>query len=138
MNTLQRAALYFAAAALGGLAVVLTAWAFGQIGIADALGLPLKPGLDKNFIYRMMVWGGIWGMLFLIPVPIRPLWLKGLIMTLAPVLAAFLIFIPMAGGQPFALQWGILAPFYIYVVNAPWGLVTAYLGRALGADSSAA
>ena len=48
MTLLRRAALYFAAAAIGGLAVVLTVWAFGQIGIADRVG-SLTPGKDADF-----------------------------------------------------------------------------------------
>lgn len=125
---LTRAALYYAAASLGGLAVALTAWALGRIGVPDILGVAIKPELELGWIYRVMVWGGIWGLIFLLPVNVKPLWLKGALMTLAPVLAAFVIFIPMRGGAMFALDRGALAPLYIYLINIPWGFVTAYLG----------
>jgi len=130
---LTRVALYYAAASLGGLAVVLTAWALGQAGVPDVLGVALKPKLELPWLYRAVVWGGLWGLVFLLPVNIQPLWLKGLVLTLAPVLAALVYFIPMRGGAMFALDRGALAPFYIYAINIPWGLVTAYLGRRLGA-----
>ena len=42
MTLMQRAALYFTAAALGGMAVVLTVWALG----ADRLGRPVR-GVDQ-------------------------------------------------------------------------------------------
>jgi hypothetical protein len=123
-----RAALYYAAASLGGLAVVLTAWTLGQLGVADALGVAVKPKLELPWIYRAVVWGGLWGVVFLLPLTVRPLWLKGLLFTLAPVVAALVYFIPMRGGAMFALDRGALAPLYIYLINIPWGLVTAYLG----------
>ena len=134
MTLLQRAALYFTAAALGGLAVVLTVWGFGQIGVADLFGVNIKPALAKAFIYKQMVWGGLWGLIFLLPVAIRPLWLKGLVMTLAPVIVALTVFIPRSPWGFLGLGAGALTPVYIYLVNVPWGLVTAYLGRALKAD----
>lgn len=137
MPTLRRAALYYAAASIGGLAVAVTAWSFGRIGVADAFGVAIKPAFELPWLYRAMVWGGIWGLIFLLPIPIRPLWLKGLILTLAPVLASLMYFGPLRGGVLFALDKGELAPFYVYLINIPWGLVTAYLGRAIGGEERA-
>lgn len=134
MTLLQKAALYFAAAALGGLAVVLTVWACGQYGVADLFGVAIKPQLAKGFIYKQMVWGGIWGLIFLLPLTIKPLWVKALVMTLAPVIVALVVFIPKGPGGFLGLNFGTLTPLYIFLVNIPWGLVTAYLGRALKAD----
>jgi hypothetical protein len=45
-----------------------------------------------------------------------------------------LVFVPARGGALFALDKGALAPFYIYGINIPWGLATAYIGRWLAAD----
>lgn len=136
MTLMQRAALYFTAAALGGLAVVLTIWFLGQVGVADLFGVAVKPPLEKTFIYRLMVWGGIWGLIFLLPIPIRPLWVKGLAMTLAPVLLALCVLFPMAGRGFLGLELGTATPLYIYLVNIPWGLVTVFLGHALKADEA--
>ena len=134
MNLLQRAALYFTAAAIGGLAVVITVWGLGQIGVADLFGVAVKPPLAKAFIYKQMVWGGIWGLIFLLPVALKPLWLKGLVMTLAPVIVALVVFFPLGGAGMLGFNLGTLTPLYIFIVNIPWGLVTAYFGRALKAD----
>jgi len=134
MTLLQKAALYFTSAALGGLAVVLTVWAGGQYGVADLFGVAIKPQLAKGFIYKQMVWGGIWGLIFLLPLAIKPLWLKALVLTLAPVIVALTIFFPKGGLGMMGLERGTLTPLYIYLVNIPWGLVTAYFGRALKAD----
>jgi hypothetical protein len=135
---LIRTALYYAAASPGGLAVVLSAWVRGQIGEADRPGVAIKPKLEPTWVYRAMVWGGLWGLIFLVPIKIEPLWLKGALLTLAPILAAFVYFIPMRGPAMFALDKGALAPPYIHVSNLPWDLLTAYLGRAMGAAERAA
>ncbi len=132
----RNAALYYAAASLGGLAVALTAWLLGTIGVPAIMGVDLQPALERATIYRLMVWGGIWGLIFLLPIAIRPLWLKALLLTLAPVLVALLVVVPSRGGELLLLDKGALAPLYIYLINIPWGLVTAYLGRMLGADGS--
>lgn len=129
-----RAALLYAAASLGGLAVALTAWGLGAAGVADAVGVGIKPPMQLPWLYKLVVWGGLWGLIFLIPLRLGPLWLKALVLTIAPVLAALVIFIPLRGGAMFALDAGPLAPFYIYAINIPWGLVTAYAGRWFGAE----
>lgn len=134
---LRRISLYYAAASLGGLAVALTAWVLGSAGVPDMMGVALKPALEKATIYRLMVWGGIWGLVFLLPFSLRPLWLKGLVLTIAPVAVALLVVVPLRGGEMLLLDKGALAPLYIYLINIPWGLVTAYLGRMIGAEERA-
>ncbi len=136
MSLIQRAALYFTAAALGGLAVVITVWGFGQIGVADLFGVAVKTALAKEFIYKQMVWGGIWGLIFLLPIGLKPVWLKGLVLTLAPVIVALVVLFPQGGAGMLGLNLGTLTPLYIFIVNIPWGLVTAYVGHALKADTA--
>ncbi|MGD9867087.1 MAG: hypothetical protein AB7U38_03700 [Hyphomicrobiales bacterium] len=131
---LHSAAAYYAAGSLGGLAVALTIAGLGAAGVPALLGVDLNPPLTLPWIYKLMVWGGIWGLIFLLPIPVAPFWLKCVVLTIAPVLAALVIFGPMAGGALFALDKGALAPLAIYLANIPWGLVTGYGGRLFGAD----
>jgi len=135
MTLITRAALYYTAASVGGLAVALTAWGLGKAGVADALGVGISPPMQLPWLYKMIVWGGLWGLIFLLPVRIGPLWLRALILTLAPVLVALTVFVPLRGGALFALDKGVIAPFYIYAINIPWGLATAFLGRWFGAQT---
>lgn len=131
---LIRTALYYAAASLGGLAVVHSAWILGHIGVADLLGMAIKPKLEPAWVYRAMVWGGLWGLIFLLPIEIEPLWLKGALLTLAPILAAFVYFIPMRGGRAiFALDkrrtGAAVHPRLQPTVGAPHGLSRPGDGR---------
>ena len=60
--------LFFAAGALGGLANSLVAWGFGELGISRALGVSIAPGLTAAWLYPRIVWGGLWGFAFLLPI----------------------------------------------------------------------
>jgi hypothetical protein len=128
----QRGACYMTAAAVGGLAVSLAFWVLGNLGVPHLLGVSgPAPVLELPAIYRNMVWGGLWGLLFLAPVSPDSLWRKAVLLTLAPVLVALVVFIPMRGGSLFGLDRGYVTPIWVYVVNLAWGFTTAYLGREL-------
>ena len=71
-QTLGTAMLAFSAGALGGLANSLAVWLFGALGITLALGVGIAPGLTPAWLYPRIVWGGLWGFLFLLPRPAGP------------------------------------------------------------------
>ena len=59
--------LAFAAGCFGGLVNALAVWLFGALKITAALGVALRPALNAPFLYQRIVWGGIWGLLLLLP-----------------------------------------------------------------------
>ena len=68
MNTLLKTiGMVFAAGALGGLVNGLIVWGFGQLGITTALGVKIAPALTPAMLYARIVWGGMWGVLLLLP-----------------------------------------------------------------------
>jgi hypothetical protein len=132
LTNAQRSACYITAGAIGGLAVTLAFWALGKLGVPHVIGVRgPEPALEAPIIYRNMVWGGLWGLLFLLPMSPVPLWRKALLFTLAPVLVALVVFVPLRGGSLFGLDRGYLTPLWVYVVNLAWGFTTAYLGQAV-------
>lgn len=138
---LNRVGVAFAAGSAGGLATVLTLWLFGALGITAAFGVAadLAPPLTPPLIYPMMVWGGIFGFLFLLPFMRGSVWLRGLIFGLAPTLVQCLIVFPVkldAGVMGFGL--GQLTPVLVLIFNTVWGVVTAYLFVHAGGDSATA
>jgi hypothetical protein len=136
---LNRIGVAFAAGSAGGLATALTLWLFGLLGITTAFGVDLVQPLTPPFIYTMVVWGGIFGFLFLLPVMQGSVWLRGFIFGLVPTVVQCLIVFPvkMHAGM-LGLSLGALTPVFVLIFNTVWGVVTAYLFVRAGGDELAA
>jgi hypothetical protein len=131
---IQRVAICFTAGVVGGLAVVLFSHVLFGLGLSAALGVKAPVSLKSPDIYRPLFWAGLWGVPF--GLSIKTVWnwlyLFGLLYFLAPVLALFIIFLPMSGGGYFGLkQGGPMFAVYLLLVNLPYGIVTALAARAI-------
>ena len=134
MTMIQRVAICFAAGVIGGLAVVLFGFALFESGLTARLRVDFPVHLKSPDIYRPLFWGGLWGIPFglLIGAAWMHLYLFGLLYFLAPVLALFLIFLPMSGAGYFGLQQGgPMFTVYLLLVNLPFGIITALAARAI-------
>ncbi len=115
--------LVFAAGCLGGLANSLAVWSFGALGLTKALGVQLAPALTPGWLYPRLVWGGIWGILFLLPLPRLSMIVQGLILSLGPTLAQLFLVFPLAAQKGvLGLQLGLLTPALVIFFNAIWGI----------------
>jgi hypothetical protein len=134
LNLIQRVAICFAAGAIGGLAVVLFSYVLFELGLSAIFGVKAPISMKSPDIYRPLFWAALWGIPFglLIKATWRRLYLFGLLYFLAPVLALFLIFLPMSGAGYFGLQQGgPLFTVYLLLVNLPYGIITALAARAI-------
>ena len=134
MTLIQRVAICFVAGVVGALAVVLFGQVLFQIGLGPALGAKAPIPLKAPDIYRPLFWGGLWGIPFglLIAAAWRRLYLFGLLYFLAPVLALFLIFLPLRGAGYFGLKTGgPMLMLYLLLVNLPFGIITALVARVI-------
>jgi len=119
-------ALVFAAGALGGLANGLAVWFSGAYGLTAALGVAIAPALTAPWLYPRLVWGGIWGLLFMLPVPRAPWWVRGLVFSLGPSAVQLFVVFPEKTPHGMAgLGLGVLTPLAVVVFNAVWGLAAA-------------
>ena len=137
MNVIQRVAICFTAGVIGALAVVLFSHVLFALGLSEKLGVMAPVSLKSPDIYKPLFWGGLWGIPFgiLINTAWMHLYLFGLLYFLAPVLALFLIFLPMSGAGYFGLrQGGPMFTVYLLLVNLPYGIVTALAARAIIGD----
>ena len=64
---LDRAAVSFAAGAFGALINSPGVWAAGAYGLTASIGVAIAPALTAGWLYPRLVWGGLWGFLFLLP-----------------------------------------------------------------------
>lgn len=131
MANMHAALLVFAAGALGGLANSVAVWLFGVLHVTTALGVAVAPAASPEWLYPRLVWGGLWGFLFLSPTPAGPWWLRGLVFSLGPSLVQLLIVFPIkTDAGLLGLGLGALTPVFVLIFNAVWGLVAAWAIKA--------
>jgi hypothetical protein len=118
--------LAFTAGAVGALANSLLLWLFGAAGLHKLIGVALAPGLSPGWLYPRLVWGGLWGLLFALPVLTRrPPGVRSLIFSLGPSLAAMFYFLPVVAQKGWlGLEFGAAMPALILFYNAVWAIVT--------------
>ena len=122
----RQALIFYAAGTLGALANSLAVWLFGQYGISQSLGVAIAPSLTKYWLYPRLVWGGLWGLLFLLPLVKGSVYLRGLVLSLVPSLVQLFIFYPFYSYHGIAgLELGLLTPVLVLFFNMVWGLATA-------------
>ena len=134
LTLIQRVAICFVAGIIGALAVVLFSLVLFELGISATFGVKAPLSLHPPDIYRPLFWGGLWGIPFGLFVKIawKRLYLFGFLYYLVPVLALFIIFLPMAGAGYFGLhQGGPMFTVYLLLVNLPYGIITALAARAI-------
>jgi hypothetical protein len=134
MTLIQRVAICFAAGVIGALAVVLFSHVPFALGISEKLGVKEPIPSKSPDIYRPLFWGGLWGIPFglLIDAAWTHLYLFSLLYVLAPVLALFLIFLPMSGAGYFGLRrGGPKFTVYLLLVDLPFGIITGLVARAI-------
>jgi len=125
-NLAKNITLVFAAGCFGGLLNSLAVWIFGELGITTALGVSIAPKLSAAWLYPRIVWGGIWGALFLLPLWQRTVLIKGLIYSLGPTLVQLFIVFPMKANKgAMGLDLGMLTPVFVIIFNAVWGVSAA-------------
>ncbi len=134
LTVMQREAICFAAGVVGAVAVVLFSRVLFELGLSATLGVKAPISLKSPDIYRPLFWGGLWGLPFglLAKTVWMRLYLFGLLYFLVPVLALFVVFLPMSGAGYFGLrQGGPMFTVYLLLVNLPFGIITALVARAI-------
>ncbi len=126
MTGIKKISLVFSAGSKGGLINSLAVWLFGAAGITLAFGVKIAPQLSVPWLYPRIIWGGIWGVLFLLPIMQKRLISRGLIFSLAPALVQLLIVFPLkTSAGVMGLGKGLLTPLFVVIFNAIWGLTAA-------------
>ncbi|USD21590.1 hypothetical protein ACJJIX_07875 [Microbulbifer sp. VAAC004] len=128
---LRNLSMCFAVGCFGGLCYALGLWAMGSYGFTRWLGVDLAPHLSNAYLYQRIVWGGLCGLLFLLPW--RNAWLlRGALLSLLP--AAFLLFylLPQRGYDYGAFVLGTMTPLVIVLACAIGGIAASALLRLQG------
>jgi hypothetical protein len=118
--------LCFAAGAFGALVQSLGLVAAGEAGFHRALEVSLAPALTRGFLYRRIVWGGLWGALLALPVGGNR-WIRhGVLIGMVPAAVQLLVFFPYVTRQGFlGLELGWATPLVVVFWNAAWGVLAS-------------
>ena len=123
---MRKLMIFFTAGCLGGLANSIAVWLFGYFGITSSLGVSMAPSLSPSWLYPRIVWGGIWGLLFILPVLQSKLLLKGAILSLLPTAVQLFVVFPLKANKGMAgIDLGLYTPLFVLFFNWLWGFVSA-------------
>lgn len=120
--------LALAAGALGGLANRIALWLLGLAGVIPPIHLAFPvPEPLRLWLYPAIVWGALWGLLFLLPWRAGT-WLRGIVFGFGPSLGVWLVIYPLvAHAGFFGVERGVMALVIPFVVNnLVWGLVSSW------------
>lgn len=122
---MRKLMIYFAAGSIGAVANSLALWWLGYYGLTARYDIAIAPHLSPEWMYPRIVWGGIWALLFILPMLQSRLLLKGLIISLAPTAVQLLVFFPQANKGLGGTELGLYTPVLVLLVNGIWGLAAA-------------
>jgi len=123
---MKKALILFAAGCLGALASSVVVWLFGDLGITKSLGVSISPALTASWLYPRIVWGGIWGLIFFLPLLNSKPFSKGTILSLFPTIVQLFIVFPYKANKGVAgMELGVFTPVLVFVFNWVWGIVTS-------------
>jgi len=123
---LLRVGACFSGGVFGGLCNAVAIWLAGAYGLSAAMGVTIAPGMTTGYLYPKLVWGGIWGLLFVPPTLTRSFFWRGLLYSLGPTLVQLLIVFPFQAHKGFfGLALGRMTPLFVVLANAVWGFATA-------------
>ncbi|MBI5440413.1 MAG: hypothetical protein HY900_04285 [Deltaproteobacteria bacterium] len=120
-STLRRVS----AAYVGGLVGALDDSFDTGFSARRVLGIGLRPEWTAPWLYPRLVWGGVWGLLFLLPVLRARAVLRGVVFSLAPTAVVLFAVFPGMGKGPLGLGFGALTPALVALLNFGWGIVAS-------------
>lgn len=104
----------------------MAVWLAGGLFLPEFFGLRLTPALSPEWLHPRLVWGGVWGLLFVMPTP--PRWtlpFRGLVFSAAPdAVALFDLF--AFRQEDGGLGLGLATATLVLAGNVCWGLVAGW------------
>ena len=123
---MKKILIYFAAGCLGALVNSIVVWLFGSFGITRSAGVSIAPSLTASWLYPRIVWGGLWGLLFVLPMLESKLLRKGALLSLFPTAIQLFFIFPLKEHKGMAgIELGLLTPLFVLFFNWVWGFVAA-------------
>ena len=115
----------FAAGCLGAVIHCIVMWLFTRYGITHSLHVSLPGSLSTTWLYPRIVWGGLWGFLFLLPILTSSVFARSFVIALIPTGVQLFVIYPLYEHKGMAgLSLGLLTPFLVLFFYWIWALAT--------------
>lgn len=132
---LARLSSCFTGGCVGAVVNSVAVWGAGELHVTTRLGVRLDPHLTDEWLPPRVLLGGLWGLLLMLPMMRRrSIFLRGLVISLAPTLAQLFYFFPQSQRGMMGLSLGQLTPLFVLLANAIWGLVAAWWIKQAGGN----
>jgi hypothetical protein len=116
----------FAAGCLGALAHIFALHLATRYGLIHALNVQISGSLALSWMYPRIVWGGLWGFIFLLPVLSSSTLMRSFVLCLIPAGVQLFVFYPFYEGKGVAgLSLGMLTPLVVVFFYWVWALATS-------------
>ncbi len=125
MKLLRNMSLAFTGGAIGAFIDSVNIWLMGTSGISDLIGISMKPALTTPWLYKRMIWGGIWMLLLMLPLMKNRICLRGMLASLAPSAMMILVVLPAMKPGDFGTGFGLLMPGVVIILNFIYGMVAS-------------
>ena len=123
---MKNALVVFAAGCFGALIQALVMWLFTRYGVMHSLHVGIAGSVAPAWLYPRIVWGGLWGFLFLLPIMSSSVFARSFVLALIPAGVQLFVIYPIYEGKGIAgLSLGMLTPFVVLFFWWVWALATA-------------
>ncbi len=122
---LRKLSLAYVSGTVAALVACLAFWLLGRDGVTAWMEVALAPRLTHYWLYARLVFGGLCGLLLVLPVLPNRVVLRGILISLAPAAYILLVLFPQAGRGLFGFGYGALTPLLIGGLCLLWGFVAA-------------
>lgn len=123
---MKNALVVFAAGCLGALVQIVAMNLAVHYGFTHHLGVQFGASFSPQWMYPQIVWGGLWGFVFLLPIFAGSIVVRSFLLCLIPALVQLFIIFPFYEGKGFAgISRGILMPCVVLFFWWVWALATS-------------
>ncbi|MGC8552420.1 MAG: hypothetical protein ACP5O7_06080 [Phycisphaerae bacterium] len=125
-NVPRELSLAFAAGVVGAMVNAGAFWLCQKTDIFALLHCKLSAPFGPPWFYQHVTWGGLFGLLFALPLLRQSPFKRGLLLGLAPTAFALFVVLPFfVHKHMLGLALGYTTPLFVLVFNLIWGVATA-------------
>jgi hypothetical protein len=121
----RKAVAAFAAGCFGGIAVNAFSLLFGFLNLPRVIGIDLAPDFNLVDLVSDILWGGVWGLAFLIPLLDGMVTIKGIFIGILSFCVQLLVTISYVHNHAISVHEPLALIAYLLGLNVFWGVIAS-------------